>query len=327
MSENYRTCMITALEGSQPDSIVPIWELHFHPWDQASGKHLVVGREFESLTALEKENALRENAEIMVFVADKLHFAAVTIPDPFWETAPGEPSYFWLPEDSRYELASLIKQLAGENLMVVASVGGVMGMPGPGNYVEFCYLLFDAPGEIDLIAQKAYEVGIERAAKMMDAGVEAVYTAGDLADNHGPFYNPEQMDRYVYPYLRKWAEEVKQLGLYAILHTDGYIYAILDGIVNSGVHALQAIDPVAKMDIRRVKTLTEGKICLCGNVDCGLLFNGPAEVVYETTRDLLLDCKPGGAFVLGASNAVHQGTPIEHYLALTQAWQDFGTYS
>ena len=71
--------MIAALKSRQPDSVVPIWELHFHLWDQASGKHLVVGREFESLSSLEKEKALQENAEIMVSVAEKLHFAAVTM--------------------------------------------------------------------------------------------------------------------------------------------------------------------------------------------------------------------------------------------------------
>jgi hypothetical protein len=60
-----------------------------------------------------------------------------------------------------------------------------------------------------------------------------------------------------------------------------------------------------------------------GNVDCGLLFTGPEELIYETTRDLLLDCKPGRAFVLGASNAAQQETPIEHYLVLTKAWQEY----
>ena len=60
MGETYRKCMLAALEGHQPDSVVPIWELHFHPWDKASGKHLVVGREFESLFAIEKDNALGE---------------------------------------------------------------------------------------------------------------------------------------------------------------------------------------------------------------------------------------------------------------------------
>jgi hypothetical protein len=47
MSINYRNEMQAALESRQPDSVVPIWELNFHLWDQVSGKHLIVGREFE----------------------------------------------------------------------------------------------------------------------------------------------------------------------------------------------------------------------------------------------------------------------------------------
>jgi hypothetical protein len=56
------------------------------------------------------------------------------------------------------------------------------------------------------------------------------------------------------------------------------------------------------------------------------MFTGPVEVVYETTRDLLLDCKPGSAFILGASNAVHQVTPIEPYLALIQTWEEYEAF-
>ena len=159
MSVNFRECMITALNGHQPDSVVPIWDIHFHAWDQASGRHLVVGREFESLSSLGKERALRQNSEIMVSVAKRLHFAALTIPDPYWEIAPGEPSYFWLPDEARYQLAALIKQLAGDTLMVIAAVRGVMGMPDPTDYVEFCYKLFDAPEEIDQMAQEGFQAG------------------------------------------------------------------------------------------------------------------------------------------------------------------------
>ena len=48
ISKKFRRCMLAALGGRQPDSVVPIWELHFHIWDQASGKHLVVGNEFQA---------------------------------------------------------------------------------------------------------------------------------------------------------------------------------------------------------------------------------------------------------------------------------------
>lgn len=38
--------MIAALEKRQPAGAVPIWEIEFQAWDSASGKHVVLGREF-----------------------------------------------------------------------------------------------------------------------------------------------------------------------------------------------------------------------------------------------------------------------------------------
>jgi uroporphyrinogen decarboxylase len=89
---------------------------------------------------------------------------------------------------------------------------------------------------------------------------------------------------------------------------------------------MQAIDPIAGMDIRKTKDIVKGRLCLCGNVDCGLLVAGTPEAVYAATRELLVTCKEGGAFVLGASNAVQAEVSVANYEALLQAWQEFGKY-
>jgi hypothetical protein len=57
---------------------VPIWELEFRCWDATSGRHVVLGREFEKLTAAGQERALHENAEIIASVARDLNFASPT---------------------------------------------------------------------------------------------------------------------------------------------------------------------------------------------------------------------------------------------------------
>jgi uroporphyrinogen decarboxylase len=326
MSEvNYRDCMKTALEGGKPENVVPLWEIHFHCWDQVAGREIVIGRKFEALSTSDQAKAIDTNAQLMAEAAESLHFAAITIPDGYWETAPGTPSYYWLPSEARYKLAEQLYQLVGGRIMIIASVGGVMGMPDPADYVDFCYKLIDAPDEVDVIAQQRYINGIETAKKMRDVGVEAVYSAGDLADNHGPFFKPEYMKRFVLPYLQRWASEIKNMGLFAILHTDGMINPILEDLITSGIHALQAIDPVAGMDIRKVKEQVDSRICLCGNIDCGLLYTGPEEEIYHTSRNLLLDLKSDGAYIFGASNAVHYETPINHYMAMIQAWEQHGT--
>ena len=88
---------------------------------------------------------------------------------------------------------------------------------------------------------------------------------------------------------------------------------------------MQAIDPVAGMDIVAVKKAAAGRVCLCGNVDCGLLQFGPTQKVYDATRRLLESCGGGGGLILGASNAVQIETPAKHYMAMIQAWRDYNS--
>ena len=210
--------------------------------------------------------------------------------------------------------------------MLVGGSGGVMAMPGASSYVEFSYKLYDAPEEIDRQAAQTLEHGLEMARRLRDLGMEAVFTASDIADNRGVFFNPAQMERFILPYLRRWADAVKEMGLYTILHTDGDIRSCLEDLAGSGIDALQAIDPVAGMEMRAVKDAVGDRLCLCGNVDCGLLVMGTPEDVYAATRDLLLDCKAEGGLVLGASNAVQTEAPIENYWAMIEAWRAHGQY-
>jgi uroporphyrinogen decarboxylase len=318
--------MRAALEKRQPAGAVPIWELEFHAWDQVTGQHVVLGQEFCALSPAEQEQALRVNAELLLSAAQELNHAALTVPGNYWEIAPGEPAYYWLPPEARWRQIELLWQAGVGDLLLVASSGGVLSMPGASNYVEFCYQLHDAPGEIERLADERLQQGIELAKRLRDQGIEAVFTASDIADNRGVFFTPTQMERFVLPHLRRWAEAVKGMGLYAILHTDGDVLSCLQALAESGIDALQAIDPVAGMDIREVKQAVGDRLCLCGNVDCGLLVMGTPAEVYAATRDLLRDCKAAGGLVLGASNAVQPEVPMANYRAMIAAWQAFGRY-
>ena len=322
-----RDDMAAALEGRQPEGAVPFWELEFHAWNAFSAVPLILGEEFANLTPAEQESALFQNADIILSVAEALHFAAVTVPGNYWRVAPGVWAYYILPDDARYRQIQILQNQKPDDLMLVAGSGGVMAMPAADEYLEFSYALYDSPDEIDARAQRALQNGLANARRLRDLGVEAVFTASDIADNHGIFFTPAQMERYIWPYLRTWAEQVKALGLYAILHTDGDLTRGLETIAASGLHALQAIDPVAGMDIVKVKAQIGEKICLCGNLDCGLLVAGSVESIKSAARDLLISCKHAGGFVFGSSNAVQIEVPKENYLAMVQSWEEYGEYN
>lgn len=317
--------MKAALEGRQPLGAVPIWELEFHAWDSASSRHVILGKEFGALSQNGQERALHSNAEIILAIAEQFQFAAITLPGSYWEIAPGVPAYNWLPEDAILRQIRVFQERQAD-LLLVALTGGVIGIPGAENYLEFSYKLFDAPDEIEEQARACFAKALERTKKLRDAGGEVFCCPADLADNHGSFFNPEQMDRFVLPFLRKLARETRNMQAYTILHSDGDLNACLEDIADSGIYALQGIDPVAGMDIRKVKKQVGDRLCLCGNVDCGLLVIGTPEQVYQAACDELTQCKEGGGLVLGASNAVQQEIPIANYRMITEAWKKYGQY-
>ncbi len=306
----------------KPMERIPVWEIEFQLWDKFSGDHMVLGREYENLTYIEQERALHQNAEIISSVSNKLHFAAISVPGRFWQYAPGLPAYYWLPDDARLKQIKLIKEYCGDEYMLIAGSGGVMGMPSSSEYESFCYKLFDSPELIDERARNLYEAGIESAKKLINAGIDAVVTASDIADNRGVFYNREQMNRFILPYLQKWAQKVKDMGLFAILHSDGNLYQYINEIADSGINALQALDPLAGMDMIKVKEIVGDRICLCGNINCGILIDGTEEsVIYDSTMKLLRYFRNRGGFILGVSNAVQTEVSTKSYLQIIRAYE------
>lgn len=316
----YKAEMLRALEHKKPETCVPIWELEFHLWGRFSGKPFYAGEDFAKLTAAEKERAIGGNTEVFAEVCEKLHFAALTIPGGYWEIAPGVPAYYWLPDKYRFMQARALHDALGDRLLLIANTGGVLCMPDADNYEAFSYLLFDEPDKVEQMARDCIAGGIRNMERFADIGIEAVLTASDIADNRGPFFSPSQMERFVSPFIRQFASEAKARKLHSILHTDGNINALMEGLSASGLSALQGIDPVAGMDMGVLQQKHKQTLTLCGNLDCGLLLTGTQQAVYDGTVALLDACRTRGGFVLGASNAVQYEVPKENYEVMVAAW-------
>ncbi|MHB9134395.1 MAG: uroporphyrinogen decarboxylase family protein [Armatimonadota bacterium] len=324
MAMGTRADMTAALERRVPAGAVPIWELDFQAWDQASGKHVVLGHEFEALSPAAQEQAMYANAEIMLSVAEEMHYAALTGPSAYWNQGPGQLAYSCMPGDTRFRQMEILRELAPNDLLLTGITGGIIGADYS---LEFCYRLVDDPEGMDQLARDLLRGALDMARRLRDCGADAVISASDMADNSGPFFNPAQMERWILPYMTQWSQAIREMGLFSILHTDGNLTRYMDAIAATGLDAMQAIDPVAGMDMRTAKDIAGTRLCLCGNIDCGLLLSGRPEDVYAATRALLTQCKADGGLVLGASNAVQPDVPLENYRAMIHAWQDYGQYA
>jgi uroporphyrinogen decarboxylase len=191
----------------------------------------------------------------------------------------------------------------------------------------FLIKMMEDPETVKTLIKMSVDVNLEMAKQAVQRGIKMVYTGDDFAYNSGPIMSPNQFREIFYPELKRVVSGYKELGLLVIKHTDGDIMPLLDMIVDSGFDCLDPIDPIAGMDLAKIKADYGDKICLKGNVDCSttLSFKNVDEVIEETKKCIEIG-KPGGGFILSSSNSIHSAVKPENYKAMLDTLKEYGKY-
>jgi uroporphyrinogen decarboxylase len=192
---------------------------------------------------------------------------------------------------------------------------------------DFAYRLADEPGKVKEEAENLVNNALDNAEKIRKhGGLDGFALCSDYCLNTGPFLSPSMFSEFVTPYLTKLTKGYRDMGFYVIKHTDGNIMPILDQLVESNPHALHSIDPQAGVDIAEVKRLIGDKVCLIGNVNCGLLQTGTEDEVRESVRYSLKNGMPGGGYIFSTSNCIYTGMALERYELMLDIWRKEGIY-
>ena len=110
-------------------------------------------------------------------------------------------------------------------------------------------------------------------------------------------------------------------------HTDGDLESIFEMLIGTGLNGIHPIDPVAGMDIGKIKAEYGNRICLAGNIDCAQLLSwGTRDEVNQAIKDCIAKAGVGGGFICTSSNTIHSGVNPENYLAMVEAIRKYGQY-
>ena len=176
---------------------------------------------------------------------------------------------------------------------------------------------------LDIVTAYNFQLGL----RAIREGAEILVFGDDYASAHGPLMSPKHFETLIFPRLRKFVDRYKAEGGYCVKHSDGNIWSLLDAIVNLGFDAINPIDPIAGMDIEKVKGMYGNRVCLIGNIDCGeLLSNGSPEEVEDVVKDCIKKAGQGGGYILSSSNTIHSGVKPENFLAMIGAGRKYGQY-
>lgn len=163
--------------------------------------------------------------------------------------------------------------------------------------------------------------------RAVDEGVDAIVSGDDYAFRTAPLMSPAHFAEYSAPYICEMADAAHERSVPFVKHTDGYIWPIMDMIVDAGVDAIDPIEPIAGMDIGEVKARYGDKVAVVGNIDCTeVLPHGTREEVVDAVKETIAKASVDGGHIIASSNSIHPGVNSENYRTMVQAAQEFGVY-
>lgn len=313
-----RERFIAALERKPLTARVPHFELVFFLTMEAFGKPHFSQRAFGQWGQMEeKERQLHRHdmADLYIATAERYEHSAIFLhpnPGSFEETV---------------RLIDLIRDKSGDRFFLMLHGDATFAIPNGDHMEAFSVRLADEPDKVHAEAAAMVDNMLRYAERLRDhGGLDGFALCSDYCLNTGPFLSPRLFSIFVAPYLARLIQGERDLGFYVIKHTDGNIMPILDQLVQANPHALHSIDPQAGVDIAEVKRMVGDRVCLIGNVNCGLLDSGTDDEVIDNVRYCLKHGMPGGGYIFSTSNCIYTGMRLSRYELMLDVWREHGSY-
>lgn len=309
---------IAALERRPITGRVPTFELVFYLTMEAFGKMHPEHRRYsqwDQMEAKEQDLQIRDVAQLYVDIARRYEHSAIFVQP----TMPNLEAFL--------RLLDAIRDISGDEYFLGTHGDPTFSLPDGTHMQEFSYRMSDDPQSLLDEAQRRVDHQLEMAAKARQHGqLDGFFMCADYCFNTGPFLSPRLFRKYVTPYLTQTIAAYREMGFYAVKHTDGNIMPIVDQLVEANPHALHSLDPMAGVDMAEMKRLYGDKVCMIGNVNCALLDTGTEEEVIASTRYALQHGMPNFGYIFSTSNCVYTGMRLSRYELMMDVWRKEGNY-
>ncbi len=207
-----------------------------------------------------------------------------------------------LPEGMKIYAASSVFEHILENLM---------------GYVGLFYNLSDNPALVEAVFNRWGEIVLSYYETVVDFDcVGAFWHTDDLGYKTGTILSPQDLRRYIIPWIKRYAKIAHDHGKPFILHCCGDYFSngVVEDVIEAGVdviHSFQdAILPASKAVAEYGKRLG-----VAGGADMDCLCRLEEPQLRSYLRGILASCYQG-RFAYGSGNTVANFVPLENYLIM-----------
>lgn len=208
----------------------------------------------------------------------------------------------------------------GMKVLVMGPGGVLENLIALLGYNNLCIMLFEQPDFVKMVADKIGQIIYDYYEKCLDYDtVGGCFVNDDWGYKTQTMISPDDLRKYVIPWHKKYVELIHSKGKYAILHSCGMLWEVMDDIIDDmkfdAKHSYEdAITPVEE-SYERLK----GRIAVMGGIDVDYMCKKTPEEIYNRSVNILKQTKTDGGYLLGTGNSVPPYVPEENYFAMISA--------
>ena len=179
------------------------------------------------------------------------------------------------------------------------------------------------PDLADHLLDIPYQYHLTAAKKLVEMGVDMIWTGDDFGSQHEMLISPKMWRKYFKWRMANFIGELKAINpdVKVAYHSDGDIRRIIPELIEIGLDVLNPIQP-ASMDPAEIKRLFGDRLCFWGTIDeqHTLPFGLPEDVQDEVIERLGTIGRQGG-LILAPTHHVQLDTPMDNFWAMVETIQ------
>jgi uroporphyrinogen decarboxylase len=179
------------------------------------------------------------------------------------------------------------------------------------------------PDLADHLLDIPYRYHLTAAKKLVEMGVDMVWTGDDFGSQHEMLISPKMWRKYFKWRMANLIGELKAINpnVKVAYHSDGDIRRIIPELIEIGLDVLNPIQP-SSMNPAEIKSMFGDRLCFWGTIDeqHTLPFGSPKDVQDEVIERLETIGRQGG-LILAPTHHVQLDTPLDNFWAMVETIQ------
>ena len=184
--------------------------------------------------------------------------------------------------------------------------------------------LVENPELAHAIMQRGTDISINIGLALIEAGVDGIYIGDAWASSS--IISPGYYREFCLPYHRQAAEAFQRRGVQVYLHICGNVVPILELMADTGVDAIEPLDPLGGVTVAEAKRRVGQRVALKGGLDTILLLQGSPKEVMEAGKRCIEEGAREGGYILGSGDDIPRDAPLENVAAMVEAAHIYGKY-